>query len=73
MTTSRLMKQSDDPESSSAKGVVLHKTVGRNSNGIDARGSGTIHSTKEEALSHASVESWSAEFLSVNATAEVRS
>ena len=54
------------------------KTIGKNSNGIGAGESGTTSSTKEEVFSHASVESGGtfvsdlAEFLSGNATAEVR-
>ena len=55
-STSRLMKDSDAPESSSAKCVVFHKTTGKNSNGIGAMGSGTTTSTTEEAFPHASVE-----------------
>ena len=38
LTTSRLMNESDAPESSSAKWVVFFKTMGRNSNGIGAVG-----------------------------------
>ena len=49
-STSRLMKESDTPESSTAKCVVFPKTTGKNSNGIGAVGSGTTFSTKEEAF-----------------------
>ena len=47
------MNESDAPESSSEKRVVFPKTIGRNSNGIGAGGSGNTSQTKEEAFFHA--------------------
>ena len=72
------MNESDAPESSSAKRVGFHKTMGMNSTDIGAEWSGTTSSTKEEDFSHASVKrggtvvsDW-AEFFSDNVTADVR-